>query len=1057
MRSGRTHDDRSASGATSHLDAPAAIRDISDSPAVAAPGAPLGQPAAEELRSLVESAGIALLSFDASLTLRGFTAAAAAELSISARDIGRSISDFLPISDQDQVGADARSVLLSSLPLRRDIMSTDGRVYDARIAPHTPTDGASAGVVVTITDVSERHASNEEQARFAAVARTAHDAIFIASLDGRFLDWNPAAERIFGFSLVESKSLTMSRFVPEEYIAQSLSARARLARGETIEPFESKRISKDGRTIDVWISAAPIFDRSGTPVAIAATVRDITDRNRIEQALRDSESHLQRIADELPLMVWLTDALGLQEFSNRTCCDFFNLNREEMTSNRWQSLLHPDDRERYAIFFLDCVRRHCEFHAEGRFRRHDGQWRWLESWARPRFGPDGAFIGHVGSTADVTDRKMAEEALQRSEIKFRDLLEHAADGIFIADATGHYLEVNKAGCEMLRYSRDEILTLRIPDIIASEETPRVGPELAELQSGRRVLSEWTFRRKDGTFFFGEVTSKELSDGRLIGIVRDITDRRDAEKKLKEAYAHMGRQYQERSTQLAEAIEAISQELASRLRTEQALSESRSRLGAIVHTAAEGIITIDHQGIIDSFNPAAERIFGYAASEIIGKNVSTLMPSPYGEAHDSHIANYVRTGEKKVIGIGREAVGRRKDGTIIPIDLAVSEGSAGAKRFFTGIIRDLTARKEAEHRLRTADRLAAIGTLAAGLGHDMNNVLLPVRARLNALNAAGKDSRIAKPERRHIDEVRKSISYLQQLADGLHFLTLDPDTAEDTRGGGAETDLRQWWSKVGALLSKAVPKHVRVSSSFPRDLPHAAVAAHSLTQAVLNLVVNAGESIPPAGTLRRRQGTVRIWAKAAADKDGSRILVGVTDNGSGMSEEVRRRAFEMFFTTKPRGLGTGLGLPLVHKVAHRVGGRVEIESEPGAGTTVTMILPAVPKPRRLHRTSGKHRAAVLLSDGRAEALIRHVFEIGGIDVHSGSEANRADLWVVEPTEGALKQVNKWRSQQPGGRIVLFGKPGPELEPRWKAVEPLVIENPDDFELIRSVLGRVVSGS
>src|SRR6185295_5776682 len=195
------------------------------------------------------------------------------------------------------------------------------------------------------------------------------------------------------------------------------------------------------------------------------------------------------------------------------------------------------------------------------------------------------------------------------------------------------------------------------------------------------------------------------------------------------------------------------------------------------------------------------------------------------------------------------------------------------------------------------------------------------------------------ERKHVDEIRKSVAYLQQLADGLHFLALDPETEEDARGGGGATDLSQWWSQTGALLSKAVPKHVRVSASFPADLPSAGLAAHGLTQAVLNLVVNAGEAIPGPTERKRRQGIVRVWARATEDSHGAWVHLGVTDNGSGMTEDVKRRAFEMFFTTKPRGLGTGLGLALVRNVVERVGGRVEIESEVGKGTTVLMIVPA----------------------------------------------------------------------------------------------------------------------
>jgi PAS domain S-box-containing protein len=170
------------------------------------------------------------------------------------------------------------------------------------------------------------------------------------------------------------------------------------------------------------------------------------------------------------------------------------------------------------------------------------------------------------------------------------------------------------------------------------------------------------------------------------------------------------------------------------RAEDALLQSEARLRAVLETAVDAIITIDGRGTIQSVNPATVRLFGYVAAQMIGQNVKMLMPSPYQEEHDGYLERYLRTGQKRIIGIGREVQARRKDGTVFPIDLAVSEVEPG--KLFTGIIRDISERRFAEARLREADRMASIGALAAGLGHDMNNVLLPVRAHLNALKATG---------------------------------------------------------------------------------------------------------------------------------------------------------------------------------------------------------------------------------------------------------------------------------------------------------------------------------
>jgi PAS domain S-box-containing protein len=470
--------------------------------------------------------------------------------------------------------------------------------------------------------------------------------------------------------------------------------------------------------------------------------------------------------------------------------------------------------------------------------------------------------------------------------------------------------------------------------------------------------------------------------------------------------------------------------------QDALRRSEARLRAILATAVDAIVTIDRRGLIESVNAAAERMFGYSAAEMTGRNVSMLMPSPYREEHDRYLARHLQTGEKRIIGIGREVEARRKDGTAFAVDLAVSEVEPG--RLFTGIIRDISDRRVAEARLREADRMASIGTLAAGLGHDMNNVLLPVRAHLNALKAAGGDGA---SRREHIERIQKGVAYLQQLADGLHFLAMDPDKAD---AAGAVTGLRAWWSQTGALLGKSVPRHVKVTVSIPEGLPDVAVAPHALTQAVLNLIVNAGEAIP-AGR-KRRQGSVRLWA----ERDGALVRLGVTDNGTGMTEEVRRRAFDMFFTTKPRGLGTGLGLGLVRKVVEGAGGSVRIDSAPGRGTTVEMALPAV----ETGPAGGPPVAAVRIRDGRAASLVRGLLEAAGARVEPGGDAAAADVWVIEPTPGALVDARAWHAGRAQRRIVLFGRPA-GAGTGWRDLDVVTVEDPGDLDSVRAALGSAIT--
>jgi PAS domain S-box-containing protein len=492
-----------------------------------------------------------------------------------------------------------------------------------------------------------------------------------------------------------------------------------------------------------------------------------------------------------------------------------------------------------------------------------------------------------------------------------------------------------------------------------------------------------------------------------------------------------------------------------------------------------IITMNAGGIIQSASDSVEHVFGWTPSELFGQNVKVLIPEPRRSALDRYLDRYRRADMPSVAEKARRFDAVRKDGKPIQIELSMSRADLPTHTgvFFIGLIRDVThdsdigtgtARERArlQHliteqtralatanlRLHLADRMVSLGTLAAGLGHDMSNVLLPVRARLNALER----EQISAAAARHVTAVRRSVVYLQHLSDALHFLALDPDAPTIGGEGDGEgvTELAHWWKQVGPLLRKAVPKHVMVQASFPAELPAVKIAPHWLTQAVLNLIVNAGEAIPEG----RRQGKVRVWAKPA-DRRGA-VRLGVTDNGRGMAPAVQRRAFDLFFTTKSRSMGTGLGLPLAQKVAMRAGGNIVLTSEPGAGTIVVLELPtakaSAAKPTKLAPGSGS--ATVSVRDHRIAALISQILTAAGYQVTPGKigEPGKANLWVTRPTLKALEAALRWRKRHSERSVVLLGPPPKSAQAKWAAIDATIIEHPNDFEAIRMALGHAIGG-
>jgi PAS domain S-box-containing protein len=383
----------------------------------------------------------------------------------------------------------------------------------------------------------------------------------------------------------------------------------------------------------------------------------------------------------------------------------------------------------------------------------------------------------------------------------------------------------------------------------------------------------------------------------------------------------------------EGIIAVAQDITERQRAEEALREREARLSSIIATAPDAIITIDERGIVQSFSSAAEKLFGYAAGEAVGRNVSMLMPSPHREAHDGYLRRYLRTGEKRIIGIGREVEARHKDGTVFPAELAVGEARIGATRIFTGFIRDLTARARMEQELRQAQKMEAVGQLTGGLAHDFNNLLTVITGNLEML-----EPRLERADDRELlREAQEAADLGAKLAGRLlAFGRRQPLNSKPI-------DLSALVAGMSDLLRRTLGASVEVDTRLAPGL-HATMAdPGQVENALLNLAINARDAMPGGGklTIETAEAALdRETAHGAAMQAGGYVMLSVSDTGKGMSPEVRRRAFEPFFTTKGPGAGTGLGLSMVYGFVKQSGGHVQLASEEGKGTTVRIYLPAI---------------------------------------------------------------------------------------------------------------------
>jgi len=362
----------------------------------------------------------------------------------------------------------------------------------------------------------------------------------------------------------------------------------------------------------------------------------------------------------------------------------------------------------------------------------------------------------------------------------------------------------------------------------------------------------------------------------------------------------------------------------------------AHLESILDTVPDAMIVIDDKGIMQSFSSAAERMFGYDASEMIGKNVKVLMPSPYRENHDAYLNRYKATGEKRIIGIGRLVVGARKDGSTFPLELAVGEMKTGNQRFFTGFIRDLTQTQKQEKRLQELQselvhisRLTAMGEMASTLAHELNQPLSAISnyikgsLRLLEAEAGERNTQVIGAMQAAADQAVRAGQIIRRLRDFV------------SRGESEQTveSVAKLVEEAAALALVGV-KDQNVRVHYKLDLSADLVLADKVQvqQVLVNLIRNAVEAMSEA---QKRELTI-----ATDLTDANVLTVSVTDSGHGITPEIKEQLFQPFVTTKRHGMGVGLSISRTIIEAH--GGRIWIEDNPAGGTIFRFTLRAMTK-------------------------------------------------------------------------------------------------------------------
>jgi len=1005
--------------------------------------------------------------------------------------VGQNIHTRLPEAVRDQVQAVIdRTIETGEMQMLEYPLTIRGedRWFAARVVPFGSPDEPC--VLWLARDRTQQQltetAVRERQEQMRSIIDTASEAVIVSDDQGLITLWNKASETIFGHRAEEAVGQPIGIIVPERFReADSTAIRQFTATGAATDRLGNLiGLRKDGSEFPIELSATAWG--TGDRRFVTGIVRDVTARRQAEDALRESEQRFRSAFEDTRVGMALATLDGQFTRVNHAFAEMMGYTTQELSTFSFKEITHPDDLAE-SMSRMQKVREGqlSHFTMEKRYVRRDGGVVWAITSVAAVLDAAGQPQYLVAETQDITERKRAEEQLRDSENRFRSIFELAGAGMHTASLDGRYLQTNKAFCKFLGYSPAELAQLTVADVTHPDDLEMTNEEFAEVQAGKRNLCDNVKRyiRKDGTVVWGHVTAVWLpaTENRAaygVAMVQDVTEQRRAGQVLLDAKEDLERRVIDRTADLVASNDKLVAEVAERKLAEsiqrshtrvleelaggRSLTEvltvlvegvegvyptmlcvillldedgKRLRLAAApsipasLHGHFDGLPVGSDVGCCGAAVAGAERVIVDDLAELDNRDYRELATALGVRACWSQP---IISSEQQVLGIFAIFYRQARSPEAPVLEFLTSAAN------LAGIAierRRAEARlAESRERLRVSDRLASLGTLVAGLGHDMNNVLFPLRCRLDALNW----DKLPDDFREVVEASRDSVDYLQQLSSGLRHLAADP---QDGDAALEVTSVGAWWGQVESLISKMVPQDVTLKARIAPDLPLIAVAPHQLTQAVMNLVINAAEAMPSGGQVR-----IEI------DGDDARHEVAITvhDHGVGMTEETRLRAFDPFFTTKKRSLSTGLGLSLVLGVARRAKGVITIVSKPDHGTTVRLVFPAAHDSRgnRLRLNGRRESATVTLGDLRTAAWVANVLESVGytVSVAKDGDPRDSDIWVTEDSDSNLATARQFLTGHDQSRIIVLGSAGTE----WTMLGAQVVEDVSNLDAIKSAV-------
>jgi PAS domain S-box-containing protein len=770
-------------------------------------------------------------------------------------------------------------------------------------------------------------------------------------------------------------------------IRRSLTAPTDGSLERTFE-HEHRLVRPDGESRNVLVRGRTSFVLRGSvvrPLIAIGVAVDVTQQNDVTAQLRISEERYRLASEAVAGMIYDWDV------TTGRCTRSDGLTRllgiapgeDEPTRTWWTERVHPDDLGRVNEVWRASVAGGLGT-TESRYRvRHAaGRWIWIEDRLRIVRDASGEVVRGVGATKDVT-------AEVETEDRVRELIRERESAIAQLRAL---VRAAPVGITLLdRQERYHLINDRLADINGVPSAEHIGRTLEEVVPGLAPLVRPLFDR---------VVSERIT---IDTVVQGETPHAPG---VKRTWAESWFPVPDGGGEVA-GVGVIVQDITDQRAADEALRRSEARFRALTESIPQLVWACDAAGCCTYVSSQWRALTGQSDAEAMGDGwIDATHPDDRerqavawraavvaGSPYESDVRMRLADGSYRWF-LARATAFRRSDGSIdhwIGTSTDIEhrkQAEALLNRDRDALERLVTQRtaqlEELHRRQRLQERLTLMGTLAAGLGHDIGNLLVPVRISLDCLDGEA----LPPGARDDVRAIRASFEYAERLAGGLRLLALDPGRATDQD----QTPVDDWWRQAEPLLRAVLRPGIKLEGAIDGGRLIARITLASLMQIAFNLVQNASESMRERGS-----GTVRV----AARRTNRDIVLTVSDNGPGMTADVRRRCLEPFFTTRSRLESTGLGLALVYTCVHQAAGSIDIDSAPGRGTTFTIRIPAA---EESPLTTRRH-AMVEVKDERMRSFIISELAVLACEIDPGAP-NTVDIVVVDTLVGREAGVPGW---------------------------------------------------